>query len=358
MNRRTFVALVSSGLGGIAGCVGSRPVGSRQTVTSNSTSTATPTNTPTAMQTETPTPTETAEPESFTLDGRRVERTRYDLRRLPYEKRPQFILERREPPRCAYNVDELDGIDNLQMATIDGVTGHMPIRTSRMIMRLLHCYRAIDRGPYLDKAEEIADAFLDSATMVDGLPYFAYTLPKGGSGEDFEPPWYSGMSQGTSLSAFLRLYEETGDEEYLAVADDIFETFTRLGPREDPWTVMVDDDGYYWIEEYPHDPPTHVLNGFNVGLWGLYEYWLLRDTAESRALLEAAITTIEHYIEAFRVSGEVSWYGLNRGYRGNEYYHAVHIRQLRELHNITGDPYFAEMEAAFDADSPESEGMK
>lgn len=167
------------------------------------------------------------------------------------------------------------------------------------------------------------------------------------------------MSQGTSLSAFLRLYEQTGEEAYLDVADDIFATFKRLGPREDePWTVMVDDDGYYWIEEYPHDPPTHVLNGFNVGLWGLYEYWLFTETEESRALLEAAITTVERYIEEFRVPGEVSWYGLNRGYRGNEYYHAVHIRQLRELHRISGDPYFAELEAAFDADSPESEGTK
>jgi hypothetical protein len=319
--------------------------------------TATPRSTET--QTSTPEPTETPEPAAFTVDGRAVERNHYDLRRVPYERRPQFILERREPPRCAYNVDELGDIDDLQMATIDGDTGHMPIRTSRMIMRLLHCHRAIDRSPYLERAEEIAAAYLDSATMVDGIPYFAYTLAKGGSGEDFEPPWYSGMSQGTSLSAFLRLYEQTGKEAYLAVADDIFASFTRLGPREDsPWTVMVDDDGYYWIEEYPHDPPTHVLNGFNVGLWGLYEYWLLRETDESRALLEAAITTVERYIEEFRVPGEVSWYGLNRGYRGNEYYHAVHIRQLRELHRITGDPYFAEMEAAFDADSPESKGMK
>jgi hypothetical protein len=354
MDRRTFVTLLTAG---VAGCTGSQPVGSAntQSPTPPPTATGTPTETPPPTPAETQTP----EPTALTIGDRAVERNSYDLQRVSYEERPQFILDRRKPPRCAYNVSELDTIDDLQKTTIDGDTGHMPIRTSRMIMRLLHCYRAIDRDPYLEKAEEIAAAYLDSATIVDGVPYFAYTLAKGGSGEDFEPPWYSGMSQGTSLSAFLRLYEQTGKQEYRDVADDIFASFERLGPRDDePWTVMVDDDGYYWIEEYPHDPPTHVLNGFNVGLWGLYEYWLLTQTERSRALLEAAITTVERYIEEFRVPGEVSWYGLNRGYRGNEYYHAVHIRQLRQLHRITDDPYFAEMEAAFDEDSPESKGIK
>lgn len=353
MDRRTFVTLLSAG---VAGCTGSRSLGSSNTTTTTSSPPSTPQQT--ASSTATATTTQSSESSALTIDGRTVERNHYDLREVPFEERPQFILDRREPPRCAYNVDELDGIDDLQKASIDDDTGHMPIRTSRMIMRLLYCYRAIDRDPYLDRAEEIAAAYLDSATMVEGVPYFAYTLAKGGSGEDFAPPWYSGMSQGTSLSAFLRLYEQTGTEAYMDVADEIFASFERLGPRDDPWTVMVDDDGYYWIEEYPHDPPTHVLNGFNVGLWGLYEYWLVTKTERSRALLEAAITTIEHYIEEFRVPGEVSWYGLNRGYRGNEYYHAVHIRQLRELHRITGDPYFAEMEAKFDADSPESAGIK
>lgn len=182
MDRRTFVALLSTG---IAGCAGSRSA----TPSDTATSTATPSPSPaTAPPTDSPEPTTESPEAAFTVDGRPVERNRYDLRRVPDEKRPQFILDRREPPRCAYNAAELDEIDDLQMATIDGETGHMPIRTSWMIMRLLHCHRAIDRDAYLERAEEIAAAYLDSATTVDGVPYFAYMLAKGGSGEEFEPP--------------------------------------------------------------------------------------------------------------------------------------------------------------------------
>ncbi|WP_143423287.1 D-glucuronyl C5-epimerase family protein [Halegenticoccus soli] len=357
MDRRAFAALLATGL---AGCsdVTDAPRGEGATAGSERpTTTAAPTETdaPTATETTTSRPT----PSAVDVGGVAAKREPYDLREVPYEERPQFIHDRREPPECRYDAARVHELPNVVESTIRGERGIMPLRTSRLALRLLHCHREIGRDPYLEKAKEIGAAFLETATRTDdGSLYFPYTMAKGGSGVTLDPPWYSGMSQGTSLSAYLRLHEQTGEERYAEIADAVFRSFVRLkrSAGGGPWTVMVDDDGYYWIEEYPHDPPTHVLNGFNVGLWGLYEYWLLRKTAFSEALVQAAITTVARHLEEYRVPGEVSWYGLNRGYRGNDFYHAVHIHQLRQLHRITGDDYFDEMRRKFESDNPESAG--
>ena len=40
--------------------------------------------------------------------------------------------------------------------------------------------------------------------------------------------------------------------------------------------TFKDQKGDIWIEEYiMKNNPTHILNGFIWGLWGIYDYWLL-----------------------------------------------------------------------------------
>lgn len=362
MKRRKFTLLLAVGL---AGC-GARSNESDSTETrspppSTTARTASPTVSPTNARTGSKTTVQTeSQPVEGTVEvgGVPVHRQQFSLREVSYEERPTIFVNRWKEPYCRIDASKADTLPNLQMATVDGERGHMPVRTSRSMMKLLFCYRKFQRKPYLEKAKEISRAYLDIADRSDGALYFPYTLKKGGAGVTMHAPWYSALSQGTSLSAYLRLYEASGNKRYRRTADAIYESFRRLKRSTEPWIAMVDDDQYLWFEEYPHDPPTHVLNGFLTGVWGLYEYWLLTKTEESRALLEAAITTVKHYLEEFRVPGEVSWYALNHGYRGNEFYHAMHILQLRKLHQITGEPYFKKMAQRFNDDNPEKEGMR
>lgn len=359
MKRRTFSLLLVAGLAGCStqGNDGT-PTTTETETTGKPTSTLTehsPTETPNANPTDS-TPAGGSPPE---IDGVEVRRENYSLQEVSYDERPTIFVNRWDEPSCRFNASKVDTIPNLQMATINGEQGHMPVRTSRTIMKLLYCYRQLGRDPYLEKATEISEAYLGTATRHDGALYFPYTMKKGGAGVTLTPPWYSSLAQGTSLSAYLRLHEATGEKQYRETADAVYESFRSLKRSTGgPWTTMVDEDRYLWFEEYPHDPPTHVLNGFLTGLWGVYEYWLLTKDNESRALLEAAITTIKQYVEEFREPGEVSWYALNRGYRGNEFYHAMHILQLRKLHQITGDPYFKEVSETFNEDHPEEAGMR
>ncbi|XVH31280.1 D-glucuronyl C5-epimerase family protein [Haloferacaceae archaeon DSL9] len=309
------------------------------------------------------------DPEAEEIHGVPVERRRYDLAELPYEDRPQFFGPyRRTRPECTYSVSRVERADDLQMTTRDGRDpSHFPLRSARWLLRLLHCYRERGDEGYLDRAVEMSDAFLDAATWVDDVPYFAYEFDKGGSNARLEAPWYSGMVQGVALSAYAYFHELTGDDGYLETADAVFGSFTRFPRHVDgPWTSMVDGEGYYWIEEYPDDPPTHVFNGFNVGLWGVYDYWMHTESPESRFVLEAAITTQHEHAELIRVPGSVSYYGLDgyyywergderyeKAYRGNGYYHAVHIHQLRQLNRISNEPRFETLRRQFDDDHPE-----
>lgn len=382
MKRRTFALLFAAGLAGCSArsneeneSIGttaqptktkiqtknkpSTTTSSVKTTAKTETGTGTKTKTETQTKTKTGTETSSSDGSMVEVDGVSVHRQRFSLREVSYVERPTIFVNRWKEPYCRIDAAKADTLPNLQMATIDGERGHMPVRTSRTIMKLLFCYRKFKRKPYLDKAMEVSRAYMDIADRSDDALYFPYTMTKGGAGVTMYPPWYSALSQGTSLSAYLRLHKASTDKRYRRIADTVYESFRRLKRSTDgPWVAMVDDDNYLWFEEYPHDPPTHVLNGFLTGVWGVYEYWLLRKTDESRALLEAAITTVKHYLEEFRVPGEVSWYALNHGYRGNAFYHAMHILQLRKLHQITGETYFKKMARKFDADNPEEEGMR
>lgn len=321
--------------------------------------------TPTAENTDDETPTDRTR-----IAGVPVERRRYDLQELPYESRPQFFGEyRRDEPACTYSVDTVQRVPDLQEATVGDQTGHFPLRSARWLLRLLHCYRVSGDEGYLERAEEMSTAFLEDAEMDEaGTPYFPYRVDKGGSSASLDAPWFSGMVQGVALSAYTYFHELTGDERHRENADRVFRSFTTLPRHTDgPWTSMV-DDGHYWIEEYPGDPPTHVLNGYCVGLWGVYDYWLHTRSDESRAVLEASLTTLEDVMENFRVPGEVSYYGLDsyawweegdetyrEAYRGNQFYHDIHITQLQKLYELSNEEYFREMRDAFVEDSPPEE---
>lgn len=108
-----------------------------------------------------------------------------------------------------------------------------------------------------------------------------------------------------------------------------------------PWTVFIDENKYYWIEEYPWIEYTQALNGFIYAIYGLYEYYLLTNDFYCKVLLQAAITTIRHNIQKYRIENAISYYCLR--HKGQiATYHMFHIEQLQMLYKITGDTFFRE----------------
>jgi len=188
-------------------------------------------------------------------------------------------------------------------------------------------------------------------------PYqFCYAV-HGDSINTLTVPWYSGMAQGQMLTALCRLYEFTGQTEYLDMAQPVFESLKRLRGSTDKWVVFIDRDGYYWIEEYPvRNRPLMVLNGFNSAVFGVYEYYLATGDKNARRLLELCLTTLKRYLPHYLNGVTTSWYDLVCSVEAPAAYHVLHAEQMLDLYRMTGDRYFHDMAEEFAGRIPDSSG--
>jgi len=210
----------------------------------------------------------------------------------------------------------------------------------------LDSFHQTNNQEYLVLAKKYAAKLLEIAHQERGSLYFPYPFDfalHGFKDDVVKAPWYSGMTQGEALSLFVRLYEITADQQYLEAAERTFKSFQNLrSDKAQPWTVWVDKEGFYWIEEYPEDIPDQTLNGFIYGLYGLYDFYWLRKDDSSKILIEASLTTLKRYLRDFRNPGGISFYCLKHK-RASESYHQTHIKQLQILYQMTGDEYFKTM---------------
>lgn len=104
-------------------------------------------------------------------------------------------------------------------------------------------------------------------------------------------PWPSAMSQGEGISVLLRAYQLTNDQKYLECAKLALKSFEVS--LKNGGVRYEDDKGFVWYEEYPADPPSHVLNGFIFALFGLYEFYKVTDDSEALNLFNQGIQTLE-----------------------------------------------------------------
>jgi len=305
----------------------------------------------------------------FTLIGREEEPEplevnikEYDIYELDYMERP-YTTEENQAVEIDYDVDE----DDVPLFTYrrTGEQHHHPVSIAQKALAWIDGYVQTGNGEYLERAERYSAKIYEDRVEVEDYILFPYTFdfPLHGIEEaTMEAPWYSAMAQGQVLSLFTRMYEATGDDLYRRKAE---ETFNSLRvPSEnllEDWVVIVDEEGYLWLEEYPLDHlenhGSQALNGFIFAIYGLYDYYLLTEEEEVKELLQASITTIERYIEDFRAEGEISYYSLAH-YVQSGRYHTIHIDQLEMLYKITGESYFKEMAELFREDHMEEEAAE
>lgn len=230
-----------------------------------------------------------------------------------------------------------------------------PVKTVQFVLDL-HANWQINRDDaYLDRAIANMDALLKRTDKTKYGPYFPYTFDfplHGDADNTIRAPWYSAMAQGQVLSALIRLYEATGDNEWLDRAGEVFTSLATVygadqvtNPDMQPWTTFVDQDGFLWFEEYAGGgvPPMRVLNGHIFAIYGLYDFWRVTKSATAEALLDGGLATVVHYVPRLRVEGEPSWYGMrirDNPKAQSPTYHRIHVAQLRQLGRFTGDPIF------------------
>jgi len=155
-------------------------------------------------------------------------------------------------------------------------------------------------------------------------------------------PWYSGLAQGQGISVLVRAHKDTGESRYLDAARLAFQTF--LHPIEKGGVVLPDGKGRAWIEEYLVSPPTHILNGFFWAVWGVHDFYLTTGDPAAKKVWNESVSTLVDALPTYD-TGYWSLYehsGTWLQMVASPFYHALHIVQLRVMHQLTGAAVFAE----------------
>jgi hypothetical protein len=246
------------------------------------------------------------------------------------------------------------------MRIYSGRRHYHPVGLARLGLQYLANYRRTGNRLYVDRAERLAAGLRRIAVSARGGIWFPYRFRWSMHGDPAlmnRPPWYSGMSQGLALALFVRLWEHTDRETYRSLADRTYNSLRVMGRASYPWVSWIDGGRYVWIDEYPQRLD-QTFNGYVWALIGLHDYFqMTKDqtrypaarNASVLTLLRGGITTIRAYTPTFRNPGTVSDYCLGHHYR-NPKYHRMHVRQLRYLTVMTGDPWFGRMANLFAAD--------
>jgi heparosan-N-sulfate-glucuronate 5-epimerase len=154
-------------------------------------------------------------------------------------------------------------------------------------------------------------------------------------------PWYSALAQGQGISLLVRAHKETGNSKYLDVARQSFISFER--PIAAGGVAFTDESGDLWLEEYVVSPPTHILNGFIWALWGVYDYALATKDPHAQDLFDRGLRTLLHNLDSYDL-GFWSLYeqsGTRLPMVASNFYHRLHIVQLRVMHRLTGEEQFS-----------------
>ncbi|WP_017931910.1 D-glucuronyl C5-epimerase family protein [Robiginitomaculum antarcticum] len=170
----------------------------------------------------------------------------------------------------------------------DGVTAH-PIYGSYLLYEYIYLHRTQGKKTtiYLDAAKRVADATLrrmDYIEEFDALGFF-YTDQ---DGLTYWPGRFiSGLTQARYLPMFYDLYIVTGEEKYKVAATQILNSLKI--PQNEGGVMIMTPFGVA-VEEYPHEIPTYVLNGWTTIILEMLRY---HDKSGDQAALDFATENIK-----------------------------------------------------------------
>jgi hypothetical protein len=169
---------------------------------------------------------------------------------------------------------------------------------------------------------------------------------------DLPVPWYSAMAQGEAASLLVRLADRT--ESRLVSAQALVQPLL-----DDELGLRADTDHGVVLQEYPTDPPAHVLNGWVFALWGIYDVACALEAAGNET--EAAVCRDAWHDGVATLASRVHHYELASGWTrydlfphpivhvASPFYHRLHIAQFEALHDLAPGYDFAGCAARWEA---------
>lgn len=240
---------------------------------------------------------------------------------------------RAKPLRAGADLDE-------RLAYLERITAD-PAQTNPVTVIQLALGSLQLRDPQQLPLVESVVGWLEQSADDRGLLAYRFPMPHT---YPLDPPWHSCLAQGEAASLLVRAAQLFDRPELYELADRAVEPL--LHP--DSALVALAEEGPV-LQEYPTDPPSHVLNGWITALFGLH------DIAYAP---RAAIAAAERSADAFAV-GTATLAAMLRFYHtplgwsrydlyphpipntASVAYHRLHIEQLHALHQLANLEMFA-----------------
>lgn len=152
------------------------------------------------------------------------------------------------------------------------------------------------------------------------------------------PPWTSALASGQAVSALLRGWELFGEQSYWTTAEA---AYAGLHLTRRAMALCYQHGEELWYEEYPADPPMHVLNGHVYALLGVVDWARVTGDVEAENRWRRAAGTLLHHLDEFDL-GYWSAYDLrSREPVSLHYQRNIHVPLLRVLAMLTAEERFA-----------------
>lgn len=171
---------------------------------------------------------------------------------------------------------------------------------------------------------------------LDGAWTYGYPFPHT---FHLEPPWVMAMAQGQAASLLARAAAATGDARFAEAGRRGIAALARDVGTPGGVRSRLPNGGVLY-EEYPTDPPAHVLNGAIYTLFGVFDMWQLTGDEALGAMYAEAADGIATGMPLWDL-GYWSRYDRYPHPAGTNvaspFYHRLHIAQLTALERISDD---------------------
>ena len=197
---------------------------------------------------------------------------------------------------------------------------------------------------FAEGAQWLAEALDESGGLQYQFP-MPHTL-------EISPPWYSAMAQGEAASLFVRAALTLRDGSYADAAERAIQPLLRAGSS----IVAFTPEGPV-LQEYPTQPPSHVLNGWMFALWGLYDVARLAERSGNagseaqRAFLDgtAALVRRVDLYDAGLGWSRYDLYPRRLTHVASPFYHRLHVALLGATADLTGEDALRRKAAVWEA---------
>jgi D-glucuronyl C5-epimerase C-terminus len=188
-----------------------------------------------------------------------------------------------------------------------------------------------------DQLKQYLDAMLSIASNRGGFTTWEYWFPFGGG----SPPWTSGLTQGTAITALVRGAAVLKDPHYLDVARSAVGAFTTPAPEG----VRTSGFGGDWYAEYSFAPRLFILNGFLQALNGVWDLYAATKDPSVRAIFTRGSRAAKHALHHYD-TGAWSLYTLD-GQEDDLGYHRLVRDFLKGLCDRTQDRVYCAYSTRF-----------